>query len=152
MISQTVEYALRAVVDLADHAGTPRTTQQIADRTKVPHAYLSKVLQGLVRQGIVKSQRGLKGGMSLVNTPEELSILDVVNAVDPIQRIHTCPLGISSHGNKLCALHKKLDAAAASLEEAFRDVTLANVLSDPSAVNLPLCADPSERIVQIELS
>ena len=47
MFSQTVEYALRAVVHLADQAPSPRTTDQIAAATRVPKAYLSKVLQGL---------------------------------------------------------------------------------------------------------
>ena len=56
----------------------------------MPRAYLSKVLQALVRGGIVLSTRGLGGGISLVKTPEELTILEVVNAVEPIQRIKTC--------------------------------------------------------------
>ena len=49
MFSQTVEYALRAVVHLADHSPAPRTTDQIAAATLVPKAYLSKVIQGLCR-------------------------------------------------------------------------------------------------------
>ena len=56
MLSQTVEYALRAVVYLADQAPLPRTTDQIAERTRVPKAYLSKVLQNLVRRRIIHSR------------------------------------------------------------------------------------------------
>src|SRR5262245_64497934 len=109
MISQTVEYALRAVVYLADQAPAPRTTDQIATATRVPKAYLSKILQGLSRGGIVHSQRGLGGGMTLVKPPAELTILEVVGAVDPIRRIKTCPLGIAAHGARLCPLHRRLD-------------------------------------------
>ncbi len=94
MFSQTVEYALRAVVHLAFNATESQTTEQIARATKVPQAYLSKVLQSLVAAGVVKSQRGIGGGMSLVKKPRELTILEVVNAVDPIQRIKTCPLRV----------------------------------------------------------
>ena len=54
MLSQTVEYALRAAVYLANQAPAPRTTEQIADVTKVPQAYLSKVMQSLARSGIVQ--------------------------------------------------------------------------------------------------
>ena len=54
MFSQTVEYALRAVVHLASNMKRPQTTEEIAKVTKVPQAYLSKVLQSLVAAGIVK--------------------------------------------------------------------------------------------------
>lgn len=131
MLSQSVEYALRAAVYLA-REGEPRTTAQVADATQVPAAYLSKVLQGLSRAGIVRSQRGIGGGMTLVPTPKELTILDVVSAVDPLQRIESCPLGLREHGVKLCALHRRLDNAMKSVEDAFRKSTLADVLADPN--------------------
>ncbi len=139
MLSQTVEYALRAVVYLAKE-GEPRTTGQVAEATKVPPAYLSKVLQGLVQNGVVQSRRGAGGGMSLVPEPRELTILDVVNAVEPLQRIAACPLGLKAHGVKLCALHRRLDNALAEVEEAFRRSTLADVLADPNP-SVPLCED-----------
>ncbi len=138
MLSQTVEYALRAVVHLADHAPRARTTEQIATVTKVPKAYLSKVLQALGRAGIVRSQRGLGGGVTLAWDPSELTILEVVNAVEPIQRIRTCPLGLSAHGENLCPLHRRLDEALAAMEEAFGQTTVAEILSEPTA-SAPLC-------------
>ena len=138
MLSQTVEYALRAVVHLSSVAPQPQTTDQIAATTLVPKAYLSKVLQALVRGGIVHSQRGGAGGMTLVKPPAKLSILDVVNAVEPIQRIKTCPLGLKAHGHRLCPLHRRMDNALATMEKAFAQTTLAEVLADPSK-SKPLC-------------
>lgn len=138
MFSQTIEYALRAVVHLADQAPSPRTTEQIAVVTQVPQAYLSKVLQGLCRAGLVHSQRGTGGGMTLVKSPESLTLLEVVNAIEPIQRIRTCPLGLKSHGVRLCALHARLDRALATVEDAFRDTTLAELLGEPNP-SIPLC-------------
>jgi DNA-binding IscR family transcriptional regulator len=73
----------------------------------------------------------------LVRDVEELTILDIVNAVDPIQRIKTCPLEISSHGTQLCPLHRRLDAALALVEQAFRNTTVAEVLR-PGKIQ-PLC-------------
>jgi Rrf2 family protein len=145
MFSQTVEYALRAVVHLADQAPSPRTTEQIAAATRVPKAYLSKVLQGLCHHGIVQSKRGLGGGMVLTKEPSELTILEVVNAVEPIGRIRECPLGLAAHGVRLCPLHKRLDNALATVEKAFRETTLAEVLAEPSA-SRPLCDFPAGRI------
>jgi Rrf2 family transcriptional regulator, nitric oxide-sensitive transcriptional repressor len=141
MFSQKVEYALRAVVHLAARAPAPRTVEQIAKATKVPQAYLAKVVQELVHAGVARSQRGIGGGISLQKTPAELTILEVVNAVDPLQRIKTCPLGLAAHGVRLCPLHKRVDNALASVEDAFRATTLAEILDEPTE-SIPLCDFP----------
>ncbi|MEX2026538.1 MAG: Rrf2 family transcriptional regulator, partial [Pirellulaceae bacterium] len=119
-----------------------QTTEEIAEVTRVPRAYLSKVLQALVRGGVVHSQRGIGGGMTLTKSPAELTILEVVNAVDPIQRIRSCPLGLASHGIHLCPLHTRLDKAMATVEDAFRNSTLAEFLAEPSR-STPLCEFPT---------
>lgn len=138
MLSQTVEYALRAVVHLASISPASCKTSELAEVTQVPAAYLSKVVQSLAREGILHSQRGLGGGVSLARDPKKLTILDIVNVVDPIQRIRTCPLKLSTHGKNLCPLHRRLDMALAQVESAFGKTTLAEVLADPSTVK-PLC-------------
>lgn len=141
MFSQTVEYALRAMVHLASVAPQARTTDQIAEATRVPRAYLSKVLQNLSRGKLVQSQRGLGGGISLAQTADQVTILSVVNAVEPLKRIHYCPLGLAAHGVHLCPLHSRMDAALATLEEALGGSTLAELLATPSA-SVPLCPFP----------
>jgi Rrf2 family nitric oxide-sensitive transcriptional repressor len=141
MFSQTVEYALRAVVHLASEAPHGCTTEEIAKVTRVPQAYLAKVLQNLGQDGIVRSQRGVGGGVALVKSPKQLTILEVVNAVDPIRRINTCPLGLAAHGVRLCPLHKRVDQALALVEDAFRSTTLQEVLDEPSE-SVPLCDFP----------
>ena len=139
MFSRTVEYALRAVIHLAHESPRPRTTAQIAAATRVPKGYLVKVLQGLAKRGLVETQRGVGGGVSLARPPDQLTILDVVNAVEPVGRIATCPLGLPNHGANLCPLHRRMDAALAVVEEALRASTLAEVLAEPTAVSVPLC-------------
>jgi Rrf2 family protein len=141
MLSQTVEYALRAMVYLAMESPATRTTEEIADATKVPRAYLAKILQGLNRASLIQTQRGIGGGISLTKTPAELTILGVINAVDPIRRITTCPLGISAHGTRLCPLHSRLDRAMAGVELSFGTTTLADLLNE-EASSRPLC-DPA---------
>ena len=138
MFSKTVEYALRAVVHLAHEAPAACTTAQIADATQVPRDYLAKILQGLARGGIVTTQRGVGGGVTLGRDPADLTILDVVNAVEPIRRITTCPLGLKTHGVRLCPLHRRVDEAMALVEKAFGGTTLAEVLAEPTS-SVPLC-------------
>lgn len=134
MFSLTVEYAMRAVLALASgEAGTPMTTKQIAVSMKVPQSYLSKVLQSLVRGGLVYSTRGLNGGFVLSRKPEELNMLDIMNAVSPIKRIESCPLDLDSHSSLLCPLHRRIDEAMAHVQEAFASTTLAEILSEENA-------------------
>jgi Rrf2 family protein len=115
--------------------------EQIAQATKVPQAYLAKVIQKLGHGGVVRSQRGIGGGITLAKAPADLTILEVVQAIDPIKRIRQCPLGLAAHGVRLCPLHKRLDQALASVEEAFAKTTLAEVLAEPSE-SVPLCDFP----------
>ncbi len=137
MISQTAEYALRAIVYLAMNADSAFTTQQISTATKVPAAYLSKVLQSLVKANLVRSQRGHGGGFVLQKVPSQITILEIISSVDPIRRIRTCPLGLDTHGINLCALHKKIDDATAIIEKTFADATVADILAKPTA-SIPL--------------
>jgi len=134
MLSQTVEYALRAVVHLALNEGIPQKTSAIAEKTKVPVAYLSKILQELQRKELVSLQRGIGGGVSLTHSAEVLTILDVVNAVDPIKRIEYCPLGLKSHGKRLCSLHSRVDDTIQQMEKTLGGTTISELLreSNPS--------------------
>src|SRR3972149_5635143 len=110
MISQTAEYALRAVTHLAGREAIDApTTAQIARTTQIPSNYLAKVLRSLSRAGLVHSQRGPGGGHKLARNPAELTALQVVNAVDPLTRIKSCPLGLEDHRD-LCPLHCRLDS------------------------------------------
>ena len=138
MISPTAEYALRAIVALAQGNGDAMVTRRIAEITKVPPGYLSKVLQILGRRGLVRSRRGLGGGFVLAKRPDEMTVLDVVNAVDPIKRIECCPLDLKAHCDNLCSLHQRLDAATALIERAFAETTVADVLADTGR-STPLC-------------
>ena len=128
MISQTAEYALRAVNHLAEHVGEARTTHQIAQETHVPEGYLSKVLKILVNAGFVSSQRGINGGFRLQRDPRTLSLFEVIDVVSPLPRFRECPLGREHAHGRLCPLHQTLDDALGELEAAFRHMTVADLL------------------------
>jgi Rrf2 family protein len=89
----------------------------------------------------VRGARGKHGGFELARPASELTILEIVSAVDPIRRIHTCPLGLASHREKLCPLHRKMDDALAEIERSFRGVTLSQLVSEDEQVR-PLCEAP----------
>jgi Rrf2 family transcriptional regulator, nitric oxide-sensitive transcriptional repressor len=133
MISQTAEYALRAVIFLASANGAPCTTRKIARGTRVKREYLSKVLQALRRAKLVAARPGVGGGFTLARPPSQLTVLDVVASIEPTKRIRKCPLGLVSHQSRLCPLHARLDAAADTVESAFRGTTIEELLATPRA-------------------
>jgi Rrf2 family protein len=137
MLPKTAEYALRAVVWLANKPGQIESAECLAKHTKVPRRYLHTVLQDLVRAKLVHSQSGPGGGYLLSQAPKGVTILDVVNAVAPLDRIRSCPLGLVTH-TRLCPLHRALDQVYAASEEALASVTIDHLLSSTSRI-VPLC-------------
>lgn len=137
MLSKTAEYALRAVACMGGQKGHPASADVLAEKTKVPRRYLTRVLQDLAAAGLVRSRSGPGGGYELQGDSRTLTILDVVNAVSPLERIRHCPLGLASH-TRLCPLHAELDKAYAATETAFAGVTIADLLESTSPI-IPLC-------------
>lgn len=128
MLSQTIEYALRAMIHLASlEKGLALNSETIAQRTGAPKGYLSKILRDLVVAGLVSSQRGPAGGFALAKPAGEISMLDVISAVDPIERIKRCPLGNPAHV-QLCPLHRRVDDALAMIEHEFGRTSLEEII------------------------
>jgi Rrf2 family protein len=137
MLSKTAEYALRVAVCLAQSPDKTASADELAEVTKIPRRYLHKVVQDLAREGLVRSQPGPGGGYAIVRPPKKITILDVVNAVAPLERIRHCPLGLTSH-TRLCPLHRELDKVYAETEKALSRVTLDQLLRSTSTI-VPLC-------------
>lgn len=82
-VSTRGDYASRALLSLALHAdGTPTSVRDIAERTSLPQPYLEQILLALKGAGIVRSKRGVGGGYLLARAPQEISLAEIVSAVD----------------------------------------------------------------------
>lgn len=138
MLSQTTEYALRAMACLAYSPDELTPTPKLAELTLVPPNYLAKVLQSLAQASLITGRRGVGGGYRLARAASEISLLDVVNAIDPVERITQCPLGLSNHGTHLCALHNCVDAAAKQFITSFESVQLSDLIAEANGA-IPLC-------------
>lgn len=138
MFSQTTEYALRAMACLAMKPDELMPTPALAEQTKVPANYLAKVLQQLATSKLIVGRRGVGGGYKLAKRSADIKLMDVINAVTVVERIKSCPLGLSNHGSNLCALHRKGDEAAKAVIEVYNGVTLYDLIADPNP-NKPLC-------------
>ena len=128
MISQTAQYALRAVVCLALRPQVSLTVLQLAEMTKVSPEYLSKVMQALVRADLVTSKPGKAGGFCLKVPPENLSMSAVVEAIDPPQSEEPYPLQIQSYGSVLRPLHQRLAQINASARRECSKIMIKDLL------------------------
>jgi Rrf2 family iron-sulfur cluster assembly transcriptional regulator len=86
-VSTRGDYASRALLSLALHAaadgdGSPTAVRDIAERTGLPQPYLEQILLALKGAGLVRSKRGVGGGYVLARPPEEITLSQIVSAVD----------------------------------------------------------------------
>jgi len=107
VLSQTCEYALRAVAYIAQHGADGSVlAKDIAAKTRVPLKYLQKVLRDLVRSGILRSARGIGGGFQLSRPPKAIRLSEVVAPFDNSTQRLRCPFGnFDCRASPPCPLH-----------------------------------------------
>ena len=132
ILSQTAEYALRAVVHLARHTGPePVQAAELAAATDVPENYLRKVLHELVRGGILRSSRGKRGGFRFAVPADRLTLLAVISCFDRLTERRRCLLGRAECSDAdPCPLHHHWKAMAERLATFFGTTTVADVVAD----------------------
>ena len=150
MLSRTAEYALRIMTLLAERKNSSSTAEQIEKVTLVPAGYSVKVLQQLGRSGLTKGQRGRNGGFVLACDPTQVTLLDVVNAIDPLKQITECPLGRADHQNSLCPLHKQVAHAIGQLESSLSSMTIQDVIDNSDERSL--CQDHGNGTATLSIS
>lgn len=137
MLSGTAEYALRAVLYLAERGdGAWVRVSDVAEALGAPRNYLSKILHDLAKAGVLESSRGKHGGFRLAVQPGRLSLLTVVSQFDQIAAGRNCLLGRPqcSDGNA-CAAHWRWKSLSEQLATFFRETTVADLLA---GVELPV--------------
>ena len=144
MLSQTAEYALRAVLYLAERGQpAPVNVDEMAAALGIPANYLSKTLQVLVRARILGSLRGPHGGFQLAVAPEDLSLMRVVAPFDPIVERRRCLLGRPECSDRHpCAAHDKWKATAEKVAHFFRSTTVADVRGTPEQLRVARSTQP----------
>jgi Rrf2 family protein len=130
-VSAKVDYAVRAAVELA--AAEPGLTvkaEAIAAAQDIPRKFLDNILQGLRQAGIVESRRGPDGGHRLVQVPEEVSLADVIRAIDgPLANVGGRPPESVEPPGAAAPMRDVWIAVRASLREVLEATTLADVVA-----------------------
>ena len=135
MQSQTVEYALRAILHIARRGSDSVRVPEIATAIGAPQKYLAKILGHLARAGVLESTRGRAGGFRLAMAADQVSLSAVV-AVFERMTPRRCLLGHGGCGsNPSCTAHQRWSPIASAMDGFFTNTTLADLL--PSGAPLP---------------
>jgi len=133
VLSQTAEYAIRAVLYIAMKDGEQKPVKlgEIASALEVPRNYLSKTLHQLARTNVLLSERGPSGGFRLGTPPEELRLADVVAPFDPVRLARRCLLGEGECSDATpCAAHERWKPVAEPMRSFFRETTIGDLLKE----------------------
>ena len=90
MITRESDYAIRCILHLSENKDKLSSVKDISDPMEIPQSFLAKILQRLLKAGLVESIRGAGGGFKLAKTPEDISMLDVVKAIDGTISFNKC--------------------------------------------------------------
>lgn len=135
MVSRTAEYALRAVLYIAGHAGdAPAPVTEIATALHVPEKYLGRVLNSLARAGTLRSSRGAHGGFRLARPATRITLADVVAPFDAVGEPMQCLLrGERCGAAEACAAHDQWHAVSTHMRGFFQGTTIADLLGEAAA-------------------
>jgi Rrf2 family protein len=152
-ITRAADYAVRVMVHLA--AGPPahkHPLHELAAATGVQESFLSKILQRLVHQGLLLSQRGSGGGFVLNRAPDQLSLLDVVEAIEGPTQLNQC-VGEAGFCKRkaFCGVSPTWERAQASLTQVLGGVTIAQLAEQTARLVVPLHDDSSDVIQSVSV-
>ncbi|MBB6611616.1 Rrf2 family transcriptional regulator [Pontibacter sp. Tf4] len=127
MLSKTTEYALRAIVYVAmqDALGLKVGIKEIARELELPVHFIGKILQDLVRKGLIASVKGPGGGFFLHRPASDISILEVINTIDGMEAFRKCGMGMKQCSDlHPCPLHHEIKAYRVQLLKVFESKTI----------------------------
>lgn len=150
MITRQADYAVRSVLDLAlrqpDHSAFSR---DIADRQRIPPSFLAKILTRLAAHGIVQTQRGVNGGVRLARPASEITVLEVVEAIDGPISLNLCIRVPGLCPQEMdCVVHPLWEQVGEELRGRLKAITFARLVESAENQNrmltLPQTRDASE--------
>ncbi len=131
MLSASCKYGIRAVIFIASKDKSQGNTglREIAEKLALPQPYLAKILQTLARKRILNSTKGPHGGFSLIIPPKELSLMNIIDAIDGRNFFDSCYVtgekcNFDKEDDGRCVLHNDLREEKMRLEKFFSSKTI----------------------------
>jgi len=128
-LSQTTGYAIRALACLHQQSSAARLIHDIAECADIPKPYLARILNKLTHMGLVVAKRGYAGGITLARPAEQISLLEIVEAVEGPEWISPCLLNMESCGHpEACPTHEVWKQVSQQLRAALNKAKLADIV------------------------
>jgi Rrf2 family protein len=145
-ISAKADYAVRAAVELAAAAGEkPVTAEAIATAQGIPLNFLENILGELRHAGIVRSHRGAEGGFRLARAPEQVTVADIIRAVEgPLASVRGGPPEDASYAGAAETLPRVWIAVRANLRKVVEHVTVADIAAGKLPTTIDKLAEDPE--------
>jgi len=145
------DYSVRAVLDLARHHGDRRKAREIAGEMDIPLRYLTQILAMLVQHGLLDALAGPSGGYTLARPPEEITLLEVVEAAEGPIKLEQCVLrGGPCSWEESCPVHIPWAQAQNALAARLAATTFADLASSAEelevGIQTPSAEAPAHRV------
>lgn len=128
MITKKTEYAIRALSELASEPARRMTANQVAQRQEIPPKYLPQIVSELSQAGLLHSVRGYGGGIRLARPPHEITLMQIIEAVQGPPILIDCQFGAGECSFKEdCSIRKIYDRALRALRKEFETARLSEV-------------------------
>jgi Rrf2 family protein len=155
MLSQACIYGIQATIYLATQHSTGKyiPVQQIASAVQVPYQFLKKIMRTLTASGITMSQRSTHGGVALAHSPENITVLDVITALDGAELLTTqCILKFPHCGQEQpCPLHEAWSQERERLHQMFVHLTMSTIAEAVHSGHLRLHSHTTAFFQQVHL-
>ncbi len=130
-VNKLTDYATVLLIEIARHAAA-HSTQHISEHTGIPLPTVAKLMKSLNKAGLVASRRGAGGGYALGRAPAEITLADVIQAVEGPIALTACADTSDEHCNieSICPVQGKWNRANSAVRAALAQVTLAEMVAD----------------------
>ena len=133
MFSTSCHYGLQAMIYIALHSSEEKNVDlnQISTELDIPKHFLSKILQMLVKQKLLVSMKGPKGGFKLNSRPEDITLIVIIDAIDGLDVFNQCGIGFKKcDDNHPCPIHHDYKKLRNRVESLFNKKTLQKLIED----------------------
>lgn len=131
LLTKNSDYAVRALLVLAMHKGEYVSAREVAAEQKLPYQFLRRILQVLIKEGLVESREGGKGGVRLVKDPGSIHLVDVINLFQGEVQFSECMFRHKLCANRsTCVLRKRIGAIEEKMVKELEGITIGTLLRD----------------------
>ena len=129
LVTRETDYAVRCIIYLAKDADQVSSVTEVSQSMQIPKSFLAKIFQRLVRAGLVESIRGMNGGFRLKKKPSEISLLDIMEAIQGQSCINVCAVDSKKcKRSALCSVHPVWVGLRSDVDKRLRSQTIASLV------------------------